>query len=334
MRFRKRINICKGVKLNLSGSGVSCTVGGKGLSLNLGKNGVFLNTSVPGTGLYDRRKLFDFNSLTSARGSAKENARDAVDVRAYELAIGENGAIGILRRDGARVSEEEARRVRRTEWYQQESEALAEQLRREIEAQTEAFAGVYRRACRVSAAGAPEQEKVVEAKLNAWLEAVELPMCFDVEYEYDASSGSVMLDVDLPEIEDIPDDKLAETSGGVIRTKDKTQKELREEYHLCVLGLAVYLVSHVFQVSAGISSGLASGYTQRRNRSSGELEDCYIYSIAFERDAFESDLCSREDPRRFCDRFRSRIKLLASGELGCIVPYTPAEFQQMLGERA
>ena len=57
MRFRKTVNICKGVKMNLSKSGASFTVGGKGISLNLGKNGVFLNTSLPGTGIYDRKRI-------------------------------------------------------------------------------------------------------------------------------------------------------------------------------------------------------------------------------------------------------------------------------------
>ena len=65
MRFRKSINIFKGVRMNVSKSGVSFTVGRKGVSANIGKEGVFLNTGLPGTGLYDRRKLVDF------KGSAK-----------------------------------------------------------------------------------------------------------------------------------------------------------------------------------------------------------------------------------------------------------------------
>ena len=60
MRFRKSITLFKGIKLNFSKSGVSLTVGGKGLSANVGQKGLFLNTSIPGTGLYDRRKIADF----------------------------------------------------------------------------------------------------------------------------------------------------------------------------------------------------------------------------------------------------------------------------------
>ena len=60
MRFRKSITIFKGVKLNFSKSGVSLTVGGKGVSTNIGRKGEFLNTSIPGTGLYDSKKIADF----------------------------------------------------------------------------------------------------------------------------------------------------------------------------------------------------------------------------------------------------------------------------------
>jgi len=56
-KFRKRINIAPGVRLNVSKSGVSSTFGVKGASVNMGKDGAFLNTGLPGTGIYDRTKL-------------------------------------------------------------------------------------------------------------------------------------------------------------------------------------------------------------------------------------------------------------------------------------
>jgi hypothetical protein len=57
MRFRKSIGLGKGIKLNLSQSGISTTVGVKGMSVSIGKNGAYLNTGIPGTGLYDRQKI-------------------------------------------------------------------------------------------------------------------------------------------------------------------------------------------------------------------------------------------------------------------------------------
>lgn len=59
LRFRKTVKLCKGVKLNVSKSGLSVTVGKKGASVNIGKNGVYGNLGIPGTGISYRQKLLD-----------------------------------------------------------------------------------------------------------------------------------------------------------------------------------------------------------------------------------------------------------------------------------
>lgn len=57
MRFRRRVTLFPGVTINLSKSGFSTTIGPRGASVNFGRNGAFLNTSIPGTGLYDRKRI-------------------------------------------------------------------------------------------------------------------------------------------------------------------------------------------------------------------------------------------------------------------------------------
>lgn len=56
-RFSKRITIVPGVRLNISGSGVSTSVGPRGLSMTMGRNGTFLNAGLPGTGLSYRERI-------------------------------------------------------------------------------------------------------------------------------------------------------------------------------------------------------------------------------------------------------------------------------------
>lgn len=51
MRFRKSIKVMPGVRLNVSGSGVSTSIGGRGATVNVSKRGVRSTLSVPGTGL-------------------------------------------------------------------------------------------------------------------------------------------------------------------------------------------------------------------------------------------------------------------------------------------
>lgn len=77
-RYRKYIKLGKGVKLNLSKSGVSTTIGGKGASINMGEKGAYLNTSIPGTGLYKRTKLYGKKSsrtsnMSRFQSDSKEN---------------------------------------------------------------------------------------------------------------------------------------------------------------------------------------------------------------------------------------------------------------------
>lgn len=56
-RFRRRITLFPGVKINLSLQGISTTFGVPGASINIGKQGAFLNTGIPGTGIYSRTRL-------------------------------------------------------------------------------------------------------------------------------------------------------------------------------------------------------------------------------------------------------------------------------------
>ena len=64
--YRKRIKIFPGVHLNFSKNGVSTSIGPKGAKVSFGKKGTYLNTSIPGTGLYSRRKISG-NSKTNNR---------------------------------------------------------------------------------------------------------------------------------------------------------------------------------------------------------------------------------------------------------------------------
>lgn len=73
-RFRKNITIFPGVRLNISKSGVSLTFGAKGASVSVGKDGAYLNTSIPGTGLYNRQKIY---SPKDNKGSDQEAHKDS-----------------------------------------------------------------------------------------------------------------------------------------------------------------------------------------------------------------------------------------------------------------
>lgn len=335
MNFRKKVTLMKGVKMNVSKSGASFTVGGKGLSLNIGKNGVYLNTSLPGTGLYDRHKLFDTKSLTkslSKRASTQKQAQE-LDYRNYQMEMNESGKIEIYRiEDGRTASAEEVRLLKRTEWYDQQAEELQKQFVDQLNEETVRFTTLHKNAQKVEPAAEPEAAEVVEAQLDEWLGDLEMPVDFDIDYEYNPDNGSIMVNLDVPEIEDLPEEKATQLASGEIKAKNKTQKELREEYRTCVCGLAVFFASHIFLACPGIRTALISGYTQRRDKNTGEKEDHYILTVVFEREAFETTACRRDDPYDFIEQFRSRINVLSTGEMKEIVPYTAEEFAEICAD--
>lgn len=66
LKFRRRQKLFPGVYLNFSSKGISTTIGVKGFNVNLGSKGAYLNTGIPGTGLYDRKKISGWsNNCTS-----------------------------------------------------------------------------------------------------------------------------------------------------------------------------------------------------------------------------------------------------------------------------
>ena len=73
-RFRKCITIFPGVRLNISKSGISFSFGTKGASVNVNEDGAYLNTSIPGTGLYNRQKIY---SSKDNKGSDQEKNHDS-----------------------------------------------------------------------------------------------------------------------------------------------------------------------------------------------------------------------------------------------------------------
>jgi len=69
-RFSRRVSILPGLRLNLSGSGVSLSAGVRGAHINLGPRGLYGSAGIPGTGLSYRQRL-DSSSRSYDRPSVE-----------------------------------------------------------------------------------------------------------------------------------------------------------------------------------------------------------------------------------------------------------------------
>jgi len=315
MRFRKSIKVTKGVKLNLSKTGASFTLGsGKGVSLNLGTKGAYLNWSIPGTGVYDRVRLDTFvkdklgGMFGFGKAAAEEN--EAAVEQEEKKAAGAHGkaakgAKASAKKTPARPSDEEM-------------EAIAQQI---------ALVNIHQMAIDVSKSAMGKLDAAeAEKAIDEWLADSEAPIEFAIETEVLADKGIIMADLDLPEIEDMPQDKLAELADGTIKIKKKTKKEQYEDYKTCVFGLGEYVASHMMAVVPQAQKIVVSAYTQRRDEKTGEQMDVFIYSVVFDRAAFRKGY-QAVNPYDFCSDLDSRFYVLSSGVMKGIAPFEAEELE-------
>lgn len=102
MRFRKRISLFPGVRLNLSGSGLSLSTGPRGASLTFGKKGIYRNLSIPGMGIYDRARIGGARSdQRSARGAPTKKELElerllSINLESLKLSIPSAGGEVVL----------------------------------------------------------------------------------------------------------------------------------------------------------------------------------------------------------------------------------------------
>lgn len=301
MRFRKSVSICKGIKLNLSKTGASVTVGKGPVSFNVGGKGAFFNWSVPGTGVYDRVRI---DTLIKDKLGIGKKKDDAPEEKAATPKAATAKAASRPAREPSRPSDE----------------ALA-QLEQE-----QVFFTLHKQAPDVApqADPAPMDGDRAEDDVEAWLGDSEAPVPFSVQTLAAPGKRAMMIDLDLPEIEDMPSDKLVEMDDGSLKIKSKTIKEQREDYRTCVFGLGEYVAANVLAIVPQAERVLVSAYTQRRDENTGDAKDTFIYSVLFERGSFAPGYQQR-DPYDFCGDLKSRFYVLSSGVMKEIKPYEAEE---------
>lgn len=300
IRFRKSINLGPAFHINVSKSGLSFSAhvpGMKGISVSTGQKGTYLNAGLPGTGLSSRTKLSDKgvgvsfkDVMKTIAGSGREEEQPAAETK--EL-----------------PSRKETYRV------QEQPRPLEEVLAPYLE--------LHRKAPSVGALddATPLSEETIEASCEKILKETQVPYLFSASYEFDAAQNALMLDVDLPEIEDIPDEEESLTSKGTIAEHRIPAAAAHENYVRCIESLALYLAASIFAANPSLPAITLSGYTQRRNRA-GELEDAYVLSVRFTRAGFAGkNLAETEDPETFLLGFENRLAKTKTGLLKKIVPY-------------
>jgi hypothetical protein len=94
-RLHRSIKISKGVRLNVSKSGLGVSLGPKGAKISAGSKGVYTNAGIPGTGLSIRNKVGSKQKSSSSRNTPPSNASN-FEVRVQILIDEDDGKETIL----------------------------------------------------------------------------------------------------------------------------------------------------------------------------------------------------------------------------------------------
>ncbi len=160
----------------------------------------------------------------------------------------------------------------------------------------------------------------VEGAFETRIADMELPVEFSIDFDYDDSAGRLRLDIDLPEIEDLPQKKTNLLKRGTVSIKDKSKRELHDQYAHCITGMLFFFAGEAFNISPKIQTIVSGGYTQRVDGKTGHTVDEYVASVRFERSFFSKLNTKSIEPTEAIRGFEHRYEPYADGRLKAIEP--------------
>ena len=155
----------------------------------------------------------------------------------------------------------------------------------------------------------------VIAAISSLFPDEELPMEYFVDFTYEEERGKVMVDLDLPEIEDLPDRKIVLTPTGKKSIRMKGQTDLRSDYANCVFGLSMYVASAIFNISLKVNEIEISAFTQRKEANSAVATDQYVFIVNYTRDLFSTIDFSRLSSIRIMNFFQHHYNMTKSFDM-------------------
>jgi hypothetical protein len=398
VRFRRRITIMPGVRINLSKSGASLSVGPRGASMTLGRNGVYANAGLPGTGLYSRERVWGGATRSQRRGPS--SSPDST-TRSATVRLQEDGTVVFLDPDTQAPVEPRVEKLMKEQngdnlraWLDEHCADINEQVEavaqihlgtpdpsvpprfkrqsfkeeppvepvpkrlpmlmracqglfprpgERLAAENEQRAAEYRdlladyerRRARFED-GQRAEKRLIEEEiysnpermadfLEARLGALDWPRETLVSDEVADGGALVRIDVDLPEIEDMPTQTAAaHTRGFRISKKEMSAAKVRQLYAGHVHGVLFRVIGETFHALPKADRVVASGYSQRPDPATGRERDDYLLSV----DASRADWSQIEfsrlrevDPVGALQRFQLRRTMTKTGVFRPIEPW-------------
>ncbi len=167
----------------------------------------------------------------------------------------------------------------------------------------------------------------ISAFLEYWLPTLHWPRETLIEFDVSQDGTTVNMDVDLPEIEDLPENHPRMSSGQMRVVMNKfTDKRKRHNYARHIHGVLFRIIGECFASFPQVAIVVASGYSQRPDHSIGAVNDDYLLSVRVMRSVWSEinfDDLGMVDPVPALERLELRRDMTKTGIMRAIRPFTP-----------
>lgn len=131
--------------------------------------------------------------------------------------------------------------------------------------------------------------RAMEALFERVLAGMDWPRETLVSFEVDDSAQRLALDIDLPEIEDLPNTERRVLKGELrVVEKPLSETECRRRYARHVHGVVFRAIGEAFARLPTVHHVAAAGYSQRPDKATGQVRDDYLLRIEVARDTWSS----------------------------------------------
>jgi len=168
----------------------------------------------------------------------------------------------------------------------------------------------------------------MEEVLEGALQTITWPRETIISTEINEGGRVVMLDIDLPEIEDMPKTTASVPSRGYkLTVKEMSAAKIQKLYMQHVHGIGFRIIGEAFAVLPKVEEVILSAFSQRASKATGTVADEYLYSLRVKRQdwtAISFENLEALDVITALERFELRREMSKVGAFKPIEPLSMA----------
>ena len=170
------------------------------------------------------------------------------------------------------------------------------------------------------------EPSAMEKHLEQALQDIAWPRETHVSFEVADGGRALVMDVDLPEIEDLPKTVWSlPATGYKPSVKKLSEGQIAKMYADHVQGVGFRIIGEAFALLPSVETITLSAYTQRPSPATGAVQDDYVYSVKVQRAAWSRisfQHLAALDVSEALAQFDLRRDMLKGGRLKAIQPFT------------